>query len=76
MNSLNLKNNKLSDVEFLKNINTLNGLDISYNQIARVPEFLANWINNKQIADILEYFDNRHVQLENTTPLFTNEGTS
>lgn len=52
MNSLNLKNNKLSDVEFLKNINTLNGLDISYNQIARVPEFLANWINNKQIADI------------------------
>lgn len=52
LNSLNLKNNRLSDVEFLSSVEKLNGLDISYNQIVRIPEFLANWINNKQIPDI------------------------
>ena len=29
-----------------------NSLDLSYNQIVKIPEFFANWINNKQIPDI------------------------
>ena len=59
LRSLNLRNNQISDVYFLKGLvdeehNTLNlqGLDLSYNQILIIPEGLANWINNKYISDI------------------------
>lgn len=52
LESLNLRNNRLTDIEFLNGLNRLNALDLSYNQIVKVPEFVANWINNKKIADL------------------------
>lgn len=50
--TLNLKNNQISNIEFLSEYENLSGLDLSYNKITTIPEFFANWINNKKIADL------------------------